>query len=403
MARRSLPRIDAWLRIPEFNRTDTIISREVFMNFTGIDLHTNRFTCCYRNERSSVDNPQDKRIETFDLTRSGLARFFMTLTADAHVLIEATITTFSFARLFKDRVQEVVIANTYELKQISLARCNTDKIDADKLCRIIKMQALTGEQLVTPVTIPPPAIQDLRGLFSTYRLYRKQNTQLKNRIHSLLKEHLYGFTREEIFDRKSREKVRGISDNPVVKFQLNQLMDRLERDEEDTEALKEQVLLHAGPYMKQIDLLTSMKGVSVFIAIAVIADIIDVGRFKDSKHFTSYLRSAPHTASSNTRVSSRGTNKKGRKLASSLLTQSLNHVMDSSGKLRRWYERLCEYKKAGLVRTGLRRRVLAELYQMLKKGEYHYDRDVRNHERKMAAYRRFLEKQKKQADVKKSA
>jgi hypothetical protein len=33
------------------------------MNFIGIDLPTNRFTCCYRNERSSVDNPKDKRVE----------------------------------------------------------------------------------------------------------------------------------------------------------------------------------------------------------------------------------------------------------------------------------------------------------------------------------------------------
>ncbi|MDR0635677.1 MAG: hypothetical protein LBF87_01200, partial [Treponema sp.] len=49
------------------------------------------------------------------------------------------------------------------------------------------MQALTGERLVSPVSIPPQAIQDLRGLFSTYRLYQKQNTQLKNRIHSLLR------------------------------------------------------------------------------------------------------------------------------------------------------------------------------------------------------------------------
>jgi hypothetical protein len=54
-----------------------------------------------------------------------------------------------------------------------------------------------------------------------------------------------------------------------------------------TEALKEQVLLHAGPYMKQAGLLTGMKGVSLFIAIAVIADIIEAGRFKDSRHFTS--------------------------------------------------------------------------------------------------------------------
>jgi transposase len=362
------------------------------MNFIGIDLHTNRFTCCYRNERSSVDNPQDKRVETFELTDQGLARFFTTLDEDTYVLIEATITTFSFARLFKDRVKAVVVANTYELRQISLARCNTDQLDADKLCRIIKMQALTGEQLVSPVTIPPKEIQDLRGLFSTYRLYQKQKVQLKNRIHSLLKEQLYGFTQEEIFSRKSRQQIRTISSDPALKFQLNQLLDRLERDEADVAALQEQVLLHAEPFMKQIDILTSMKGVSVFIAIAIIADIIDVSRFKNSKHFTSYLRSAPRVANSNTSVSIRGTNKKGRKLSATLLTQPLHHMLRASPKLQKWYDRLTEGKKPGLVRTGLRRRVLAELYQMLKKGEYHYGRDKENHEKKMRQYHKFLEK-----------
>ena len=93
----------------------------------------------------------------------------------------------------------------------------------------------------------------------------------------------------------------------------------------------------------------------------------------------------------------------GRKLSATLLTQSLNHVMNASGKLRRWYERLCEGKKAGLVRTGLRRRVFAEIYQMLKKGEYHYGRDTRNHELKMSQYRRFLEKEKNHEILKKIA
>jgi hypothetical protein len=44
-----------------------------------------------------------------------------------------------------------------------------------------------------------------------------------------------------------------------------------------------------------------------------------------------------------------------------------------------------------------RRRVFAEIYQMLKKGEYHYGRDPANHEMKMGQYRRFLEKGKKEA------
>ena len=46
-----------------------------------------------------------------------------------YVLIEAAITTFSFARLFNDQVKEIIIANTYELKRISLARRDTDKME----------------------------------------------------------------------------------------------------------------------------------------------------------------------------------------------------------------------------------------------------------------------------------
>jgi hypothetical protein len=87
-------------------------------------------------------------------------------------------------------------------------------------------------------------------------------------------------------------------------------------------------------------------------------------------------------------------NKKGRKLSAALLTQSLNHILDCSLKLRRWYERLSGYKRAGLVRTGLRRRVFAEIFQMLKKQEYHYGREAEKHDMKMSQYRRFLEKQK---------
>jgi predicted transcriptional regulator len=34
---------------------------------------------------------------------------------------------------------------------------------------------------------------------------------------------------------------------------------------------------------------------------------------------------------------------------------------------------------------------VGEIYQMLKKGEYHYGRDPVNHEMKMCQYRRFLE------------
>jgi len=362
------------------------------MQFVGIDLHTNRFTCCSRDEGAG-----EKKTMTFCLNERDIAYFMKTVSPQTHVLIEATITSFAFARLIQPVVKEVIIANTYELKQISLARKNTDKIDADILSRIIKMQVLSGEKAISAVTIPPVEIQELRGLFSTYRLFKKQTTQLKNRIHSLIKEKLYGFTQEEIFSQKRRKMIREIESGAAspLFFQINELFDLLEFQESRIDVLQDKIKEHAEPFMREIEILTSMKGVSVFIAIAIIADIIKVDRFKDSKSFTSYLRSAPKVANSNTSVSVRGTNKKGRKLSSTLITQSLNHVLDSSQKLSNWYEEKTKFKKAGLVRNGLRRRVFAEIYQMLKKGEYHYGRDVKNHQAKTLQYKRFLEKRKK--------
>jgi transposase len=363
------------------------------MQFIGIDLHTNRFTCCYRDEGSAPEG-KGKITETFELTDYGLGQFYQTLTEETYVLIEATITTFCFVRLIQPLVKEVIVANTYELKQISMARKNTDKIDADILCRVLKMQVLSGEKTVSPVTVPPLEIQDLRGLFSTYRLLRKQTVQVKNRIHSLLKEKLYGFTQEEIFDNKSRKMLLENKNDPVLSFQIGLLFDELEHLEGAIGGLQDKIKEYAAPFMKEIDILTSMKGISVFIAIAIIADIIKVSRFKDSKSFTSYLRSAPKVSNSNTSTSTRGTNKKGRKLSATLLTQSLNHVLAASPKLSRWYGRLSEYKKRGLVRTGLRRRVFAEIYQMLKKGEYHYGREPLKHKEKISQYRNFLKKRK---------
>jgi transposase len=176
-----------------------------------------------------------------------------------------------------------------------------------------------------------------------------------------LKEKLYGFTQEEIFSQRGRKKIQGLESNTAMSFQISEFLDMLESLEDKVELLEEKIQEHAEPYMQEIEILTSIKGVGVFTAIAIIADIISVNRFRNSKAFTSYLRSAPRVEISNTSKRTLGTNKKGRKLSATLLTQSLNHVLSSSLKLRKWYNRLTEYKKKGLVRTGLRRRIFAEI------------------------------------------
>ena len=65
----------------------------------------------------------------------------------------------------------------------------------------------------------------------------------------------------------------------VLSFQVNQLFRELNHLEGLIGELQEMIKIQAVPFMKEIDILTSMKGISVFIAIAIITDIIKVDRF----------------------------------------------------------------------------------------------------------------------------
>ncbi len=147
----------------------------------------------------------------------------------------------------------------------------------------------------------------------------------------------------------------------------------------------------ASCYMKEINILTSMRGISIFTAIAIITDIINVNRFPNSKNFASYLRSTPGVSSSNEKAIIKSTSKAGRKQSIVLISQALNHFKDSNPRLHRWNDRLRIYKKPGIVRMGLCRRVITEIYQMLKKEEYHYYMDEQNHSKKMTEYKLFLD------------
>ena len=354
------------------------------MVFLGIDLHTNCFTCCYLDESGS------RRLQSFDLDTPGFELFSATLTPDTHVLVEATVNTFAFVERFQHLVTQVIIANTHKLKIISFTDKKTDRVDAEKLARVIKTQVLSGEQQIHPVMVPSKLVQDLRALFSTYQLVRKDIVSTKNRIHSLLSQNLFPFTKKFIFGKKSRTLLREITTDQVLSYQLNFLFDLLEHLEWKTDQLVEKILVTAHPFMHQIELLTTMRGISTFTAAAIMTDIESVSRFPNAKKFTAYLRSAPRVESSNTTTINKSTNKSGRKLSIVLLTQSLNHFRDANPHLRDWNDRLATYKRKGVVRMGLCRKVFTHIYQMLKKDEPHHFADMATQHKKMTAYRTLL-------------
>ena len=259
-------------------------------------------------------------METFNLDKKELQYFYSTIDKDTYVLIEATINTFALISLFKDLVKEVVIANTHQLKSVGILWKKTNKIDTFKLAEKLKAQVISGVKQIVPVIIPPKEIRDLRALFTTYGTLRKEIGHTKNRIHSLLKENLFPFTKEYIFGKKTRKEIRTISDDAVLSFQINLLIDTLQHLEDTFEKIVMEIRKAGSFFMPQIEILTSMSDISVVTALAIIADIFDITRFRNSKHFASYLRSVPLVESSNDKTIIKSTTKTGRRLLITLLS-----------------------------------------------------------------------------------
>lgn len=355
--------------------------------FIGIDLHSNQFTVCILHE-----DGRTKIKKSYGLTKAEIDLFVEThLDKETWVMVEASTNTFKFCGIIAEYCIKVMVANTHKMKLISMVKKKTDKVDAEKLAMYLKMQVLSGEELIKPVYIPEEDIQDLRSLFTTYRQTLKQKGQVKNRIHGLLKQDLKPFTKKYIFGKKSTKHIMMLSMREVLRFQLETLFKKLKYLENELEEIEKQIKILGANYYEEIDILTSMKGMSVKTAIAIISDIAIVDRFPNAKHFTSYLRSAPGVDSSNDNTRNLKTNKFARKVSITFLTQALNHFRDADPRKKSWSERINLYKtKKGISRMALCRKTFTEIYQMLKTKSYHFLRDIENHKKKMEEYDDFL-------------
>ncbi len=355
--------------------------------FIGVDLHSTQFTCCFLDEG-------EKRLNMeFPVSKEGIEAFLQKAGEKSIVMVEASTGTFEFVYRIRDHLKEVYVANPHKLKLISMVKKKTDKIDAEKLAMFLKMQIMSGEEIVRPVYVPEKTIKELRSLFTTHKTLTRIIVQVKNSIHGIYKQNLINIPRNILTAKTKRETYLNnfeLSESAMVQRDI--LLNQLRQTEENSSKIEEQIKIIGAKYYREIDILTSMKGISVIMALAIIADVADVKRFPNAKNMSSYLRSTPSVDSSNNSNRIGKTNKFGRKLSITMLTQSVLHFRKADARLDDWYTTKSKAKGKGKMRMALLRKKITQVYHMLERGEYHYHRDEINHNAKMKEYSNFLKR-----------
>ncbi len=126
------------------------------MRYIGVDLHKTNFVVCFLNDDDTY------HLETFPMTKSGIARFTWQLKKTDEAAVEVTQNIYYFYDQIKAFVRRVVLVDTYRFAVIAKSKKKTDKTDAAALARFLKLDWLPT------VPIPSAKVRQ-QGLLHKFR------------------------------------------------------------------------------------------------------------------------------------------------------------------------------------------------------------------------------------------
>jgi transposase len=372
------------------NREEKMIER-----FHGIDRHKKHFT-------ASVLNREGKEIE-FVTKCVDLRGYIEKLGAEDAVIVEASAGAFYWADLMESQGTVCYVLDPFKFKIIRDSWNKTDKQDARNMAKALWIYLVTGEFGIPTVYKPSMEIRELRKLFCQYRLFSRQMTMLKNNIQAIFVDNGVDLNSEEkvrVLSKKHGEKaMAGYEVSPASRVSLELNLDLLWKVEEQKEKIKKEILLAGEPFSYEVKLLITVRGITPLSALAFLADVADIERFRTLRKMNAYLGLVQKVRESGGKSKPGHINRASRSLTRTLLTQSVMHFADASPQLRRYYSELSARRGAGRARIALIRKVCGIMRRMLLDGEQFRGMKEDNFERKWKRYENQLKRIKKERKI----
>ncbi|WP_373850801.1 IS110 family transposase [Bacteroides heparinolyticus] len=245
------------------------------MTYVGIDVSKATFVVAYSSAKGS-------RTNSFKNTIKGIHEFIQTISvAEHHCVLEATGNYSSLlVYLLSQAGIAVSLENPLKIKnfaRVMLSFTKTDEIDA-------RLIAMYGEKMQpTPYKLRSDTILTLKQKRTVIRQLKKQliaTSNLKGSMEAL-----------PFFD-------------PKCKKAIEKTITFLEKQIKNLE--EELAVLAQSEYKKQMDLLTSIKGIGVTLAAALIMATGGFTYFDNAKQLTRYLGLSPTYQQSGTSVNVKG-------------------------------------------------------------------------------------------------
>ncbi len=356
--------------------------------FHGIDLHKRYATI-------NVRDSEGKEIQYISRC-SDFRGYVEKLTCEDVVVVESINNAFYWVEQIEKRGACCYIVDPHKFKIIKDSWNKTDKRDAANLSLALWMAETRQEFKMPTVYKPSLEIRELRRLFSQYQLITEQITQYKNSIQAIFMENGISLTKEEKIGLFKAEGDLSYPENYSLTraslhcIEISRSMIRCLLEQK--EKVKNSILKMGVFFEREIRICATIKGVSPFLVLAFLADVGDITRFKNVRGFNAYLGVVPTVKSSGGKTQMGHITRQSRKLARTLFTQPLNHIIHSSDMMDTFYNGIKERRGSGRSRIAVIRKIFNIMRRMILTGEEYRWKDEDNYQKKMKEFEKIVRK-----------
>lgn len=324
--------------------------------FVGIDLHKHFLVIAAVDAHQQVVL-KPKRINLDDFPSWAQAH----LGPSDAVVLEATGNAWYLYDLLAPLVGRCLVANPRQVKWIAAAAVKTDPHDAIRLARLL------AANLVPEVWVPPVHVRELRALIAHRRQLVKQQTRLKNQLHSVLHRHHISLPQGDPFAAHNHNWWLALDLSPTERLRLQHALHTLAHIQKQLAEVEEELhrLSTQEPWKEQIPFLVQLPGFGLLTAMTVLSAIGEVTRFPTSKQLVGYAGLGAGVHDSGQCHRDKGITKQGRRELRRVLIEAAWVAVQKSPYWRQEFQRLTRRKHPNVAITAIARRLLVAVWHVL--------------------------------------
>jgi transposase len=327
------------------------------MNSVGIDLHKRR------SQIAALDEHGRKILSRrIDNDPAIFLELLAEIDGESKVALEATYGWEWLADVLEEAGYELHLAHPLRTKAIASARVKTDSVDALTLAHLLRTD------LLPEAYIAPRKPRDLRDLLRHRVALTHMRSALKNRVHALIARQGIRHGRTDLFGKAGLEFLSELELREPPRRRLDWLLALIADFDREIAATSREIDQRATSD-DRVAVLCQIRGVGLYTAMLVIAEIGDIARFAKARKLCAWAGLTPTVRSSDGKARLGHITRQGSRPLRWALVEAAQHSVRGGGPLRDDFEPIAKRRGRKIAKVAVARKILTLCYYGLRDGE----------------------------------